>query len=659
MQYPLTSSSPSFELLLQASSLDSSTKDTQTSRPQTTESPSPLTSSSSSTSLQNPFQLQNVRLKEKVQYLYHRRINYKNELYESPFPIFKSQNHCLFRGSLVAQFDRRPKVADVEEAIKQALKVYKRVPGQPLKEKPSKIEKVFHHTEKEALMVTVQRLQSNQNNYHCTFTLKVVFGSNTASKISKVFWTVKLKDQVIAEDILIEQDTAKRDLKIDRKLKKGGTPFFEEWEQNVCWYKEYAATLKSQKFKEKKDIEEELEEGEINELEDEDSSDDWSPTPSQNIENPIDEDDDDEEFHLAIAESLAYNPPETRRKRRLSVGHDESSAVVSAHEANKRPARESSVTSSTEHPLATAQSCAEQIQTLMPSIMRSLQLQSEAATQKETRIAELEQEVKNKQTLLDQQTQEIETAKAQLTESQTEKQRLETEIAALKAQPNLQDLQTQLREATNARVGLDICYKNAQSQLKKRDGELESAKKANASYKTQLDQALKSQEETRVLLQQAQQTIKDLKASQEEELARLQIENLTLMSQNATLLPVQAELEQLKALYQRVFKHNQQLETELQQARANATEARKLSEERMSHLTKQSQELRRTKAHSDDLEGQLQREKSSHQQTRDTLRDKERSLLRAQEEVNRWEQWQRQGPPSIRSPSTSRQNYRH
>lgn len=658
MQRSLSSSSlPGFELLLQASSDTSLGKsqeatDSPTTRKSKQQAKALLSSSAPSlTSLPELPQLQDVQLKGKVSYFYEKRINNKNKFLQTPFPIFKSQNFCFFRGALRAQFDKRPDRQTIEQIIKQNLKVYKRLSGQPLQEKPTKIDKVFHHTEKEALIVTVHSLQSREVDYHFNFELKVVFGSNTvsetstANKTSEVFWTIKLMNQVIATDVLIQKNAEKRDCKIEKQLKEDGTPYFKKGEKDVAWYEEYLAILKNK----------EPEEGEIIESDDEDSSEDWTSDHIQNGES-------EEDSYLVIADSPTGNsPPRPQRKRRLRVSDDQDSDHDPISKTNKRPTLASTTTHAAEHPLATAQSCAEQIQSLMPSIMRSLQQQSEATGQKETQIVKLKQQVKDQQAILNQRAEEAEAVTTILTELQTEQQRLIAEVTALKAQPSTKELQAQLKEANNARAGTDACYQNAKSQIQELEEKLEEVKKTGEIYRAQLDKALKQQEETRVLLQQAQQTTKDLKESREE-VTKLQAENLSLKNQNLTLISVQEELEKLKALYQRVFTHNQQLGTDLQEAKIEAETAKKLSEYRMSQLTQQGQKLKKAEEDADYLAGQLKKERSYYQQTKDTLKDKERALSRAQDDLDRWQKWHSQVPPlstsSSNSSSSSRQNYR-
>lgn len=411
-------------------------------------------------------ELQKFELKEKVRYTYEYRNSSSKEKgkFDTPFPIIRVQNFCTIKGSASAQFDRDLDTQQVADAIKQNFKVYKRKAFK--KEKIAQtVDDVFRHANKLPLTVEIENLLSEEGNHHFNFAIKLVFASHTASRTSKVFWGLQIKEEIIAKDVLVEKDTRDRDLKIDAKKDSNGKTYFEEWEQNVCWYNDYLEAV------EKPDSDQETE-----------VSDGLSTTTRVDDSSSTDEDTDS--FTLSLSSAR------TSSKRQ----HPSSSTST----ASKKPRRDSTAANQDQNPtsLATAQIQAEKIQTLLPSILKSLEAGEKEVEEKNIQIEELRQQLAQRdreKTDLEKKVQLLNASQQQLTHLRATNQTLTAEVTQLKEKveasaslPQVKDLQEQLKKAQQE-------YNFALSIFKSDE---EQFKQANQKLTTQIEDLHKTLQES-------------------------------------------------------------------------------------------------------------------------------------------------------------------
>lgn len=402
-----------------------------------------------STSSKAP-ELQSFKLKEKVHYTYEYRSSLSGEKgkFDIPFPIVRIQNFCTITGSASAQFDSDLDDQQVADAIEQNFTVYKRKAFK--KEKIAQtIDEVFNHARKPPLTVKVENVLSEDGNHHFKFAIKLVFASHTASKTSQVFWGLQIKDEVIAKDILVEKETKTRDLKIDAKKDSHGNTYFEEWEQNVCWYKEYLETV------EKPDSDQET--GVGNGL-------------STTRGNSSDTDDEGVDSFTTFLSSA-----ETSNKRHRS------SSSTSTSTTSKR--RKSTAVDQDQNPtsLATAQIQAEKIKTLLPGILKSLEAGEKEVEERKVQTQELQRqlaqrdgektELEKKVQLLNKCQQQLESTNQTLTDEVT---RLKEKVETSASLPQIKALQEQIKKAQQEYNFALSILKNDEEQFKQSNQSLET-----------------------------------------------------------------------------------------------------------------------------------------------------------------------------------------
>ncbi len=487
--------------------------------------------------------LQNVQLKGKVCYFYETRSGGSTKEFKIPFPIFTVKNNSVLQGSLTAQIKQSNPLSQltctrVAQAIKDNIKVYGRQANDSLSIR-QKIDSVFYHTTKEPIHVHVSDLsQDKDGNYHFDFQVTLVFGPNAVSKESEIFWTLKLKNTILSEDMLIESDASNRNGKIDRVQP------FHAWEKKVCWYKEYkefTITPECDSFDEEvnnKESDEDLQLEDAYEV----------PSPSTDRQ---------------------FIPITRNHQRRKLVLSDDSLPFTIPLSTVALPVEEQVTPKSL---LSTAQANAIKITEYIPNILASLQAQAEIEQQKNAQIAQLQQQLadqkQEQQVLKDQLEQELKNAQQECNTLQAREQKLAAEVARLqdaltaaKSQertpsppPNMGNLQEQLTQANDA-------YKGARRSYEEKKRQLAIAEKAIKDYQTNLDQA-----------NQAVTQLKEGKTQLEEKLRQAEIKQRTSTHNTAHLKRASRTHLHMKAIFGSVKDHREVAEKLLAQEKNRTTE---------------------------------------------------------------------------------------
>ncbi len=366
-----------------------------------------LASLASSTEKTLP-ELQTVELREPIKYSYgYKGANKKVEPFYHLFPITKKQNKLQIDGSLTATFSTRPTRTQIAEIFKQNFNVYERESGQK-KEVLKKIEEVFYYSTYRAFNVDINNCFSDDKGYHFNFTLSLIFGSGSAKKAQKVFWTLKLQDLVLAQDVLVEHDADMRDKKMDAKRNpKTNGPYFEEWEQDVCWYDDYL-----KKFEEPEPDETDLSQTSSTSNSIDASSSTTSSRSSRKRPRLIEEDDKSDEELNNESDDDSWTPPSssfspsTKRSRR-----SENHTAVPAEEPVLVPS------------VSEAIDKAQMIQELISPILKSFEEQDKQRKQ-------LQKEIQTFKSKFEQSQKQVEDLQQEKETLQAEKQVLALEVAA-------------------------------------------------------------------------------------------------------------------------------------------------------------------------------------------------------------------------------------
>lgn len=662
MLYSVTNSSP-YSLRLNGPSVSSSSSNSNSPRLERQSKKDALNSLTHFVSPRlekqsSSLDFQDVQLKGKVNYLYEAQSkeNGKQE-YVIPFPIFRVQNNCFLQGSLTAQIQQphpRPTCESLAQAIRNNITVYGRQAFHELESKCKPISKTFYHATKDPIQVQVTDLsQDEEGKCHFDFQVTLVFGSETVSKASQVFWTLKLQDVILSEDVLIEKDAKDRNKKIE------GTHKFEAWEKEACWYREYKdllTTLRQHPSDEEVKSKESSEEFQN----EEDAAYEAPPSPSpvltrKHRKNLVLSDDS-----LPLPSPPLLSMTALPAEGQTSSDAQKSAAQVSAEKIEALiptiAALPAEVQPSLKTQKSTAQVNAKKIEALIPTILDSLQAQAEIEKQDKAQIEQLTQQLTQlvhkeheeqalkhqlEQKLRDAQT-EFSTLQAREQELTAEVTRLQDALIAVKSQErtpsptptNSGDLQERLDDANNAYRGLKISYNKKREELQKKTDQLAIAEKAIEDYKKNLNQA-----------NQAVTELKEIKQKLEEILDQEKNKNKTFKQTMGTLKAESQKHGMLKVIHNDVKKQlidvrkqKEDAETNLKLTCAALAESKRSADHLKFQLHSTTQDLKKEQTENSFLKRKLE-------QTQQQIIEKEEEVnhqkrLRTETELKSKEQIQ-------------------
>lgn len=524
-----------------SSSEPSSSGQPSTKRKAAQEAQKSLNSLFSSQEKQPSLSLQNVQINQPVEYQYIKEtINEQEErediYFNVPFPIFKANSNCFIKGALTAQFNHRPMRAEIVQAIKENIQIYKRRSGARLETNSQKIKTIFCQVSEETFHVEVSNVTANGRAFSFNFFIALSFSSRAVSKASQVFLTLKLGNRVLSEDMLVEETAEDHDLKLE------GTREFEEWEKNVCWYQKYEKMITSlnpylseeESEKVGEDIEEDLSQF------DNDKS---SPVPTTNL----------------------------RLKRKRLISSNDNNDLP---EIITSPLPTKSFEESEKMPPSSAQANAKKIGTYASSILESLRLQEETDRQKDTQIEQLTQQLATKDREKQELEKQVQQSQDAFHQQQLKEKQLKAEIKKLKTQlatlqtssAGIQGLEEKLKRSDNAYLQLRDAYNQKKQALIATRKQLETAETAITDYKSNLDEANKAFTNTKNLLNQANQAVTALKASTHPLKAKLKTATSKITEFDKNHLQFKTTFKQVakdrEELQQRLKQTNNELNTE-------------------------------------------------------------------------------------------------
>lgn len=409
--------------------------------------------------------LQTAQLRKPAKYYYGYKQDKKVVYYKHLFPITKKQNKWLIKGQLTATFSTPPSNIQIAEVLKQNLKVYERESGQEA-EVLKKIEDVFYYADYTPVTVDINKHTSDEQGHHFKFTLSLIFGSASAKKAKKVFWTVKLKDLILAQDVIVEHNADMRDKKMDAACNpKTKGPYFQKWEKDVCWYDDYLKKFEEPELDETNHPQTQLT---LNSIDDSSST-----TPSHSsrkhsrrIEEEGESDDDESWTPPHTSFSSPSSSPRAKRLRHAAT-------AVEPAESTSAPSSRETI------------SQIQTIQDLVPTILENLVEHGK----------------------------QVEQLKQQLQCSEKEKEKLVLEVTAVKGLlavctplPSRVELQADLDKMTTQHRELQQAHREQATQLEEAKRKLQELEKIKSAF----DQLKEDHESLNRRLARKQQALDDV-----------------------------------------------------------------------------------------------------------------------------------------------------
>lgn len=295
-------------------------------------------------------------------------------------PIFVKQNICYVKGNVQVQTKEPiPTKKQARTAIEQDLKLYKRPYNQPLPTTSEEIHEWFKHSRREALTISVNNKITpllKGKGYQIPFEIEFTFAAAAVSRTNQSLWTLKLFDQILLEDILVEKDAADRDEKINLNVP------LDKGEDSASWADKYQEARDK-----KRTIVTRLTPPSTDEQQTSSSTQSTQPKrKSSSISNST----STSSNSTSTSQEEEFDSPAPKRR----ANQQPSSRNNALSPSSTRQAPSSSSTSSESTPLQTAREKLGQIQDLASHLLNSLQTDQQAIQEKERENTELRTKLK-------------------------------------------------------------------------------------------------------------------------------------------------------------------------------------------------------------------------------------------------------------------------